>query len=264
MILATLHRVPRSPPSKNGKLNSRRGEVGGVCNPSFDLRSRIAISLIGFELDRTFPSRACVRQDLNRLRLQRRESWRVGCVRVERIAAEFRRPPAFLIDSRPDAYERFVDRLLASPHFGENWARHWMDVVRYGDTYGYEWDIPAKGAWRYRDYLVRAFNSDVPFDQLVREQIAGDLLAAPRVDTNDGRNDSLIGLLFFQLGENRHGDSAEFDGIHQEMIHNKIDAFSKAFQALTIGCARCHDHKFDAVSQRNYYALAGVFKALAR
>ncbi len=168
---------------------------------------------------------------------------------------------AFLNDSRPDAYERLVDRLLATPHFGENWARHWMDVVRYGDTYGYEWDIPAKGAWHYRDYLVRAFNSDVPFDQLVREQVAGDLIPAPRIDTNDGRNDSLIGLLFFQLGENRHGDSAEFDGIHQEMIHNKIDAFSKAFQALTIGCARCHDHKFDAVSQRDYYALAGVFQS---
>ncbi len=91
----------------------------------------------------------------------------------------------FLDNPAPDAYERLVDRLLASPRFGERWARHWMDVVRFGDTYGYEWDIPAKGAWRYRDYLVRAFNADVPFDQLVREQIAGDLLDAPRINATE-------------------------------------------------------------------------------
>ena len=166
---------------------------------------------------------------------------------------------AFLDDPSPIAYERLADRLLASPHFGEHWARHWMDVVRFGDTYGYEWDIPAKGAWRYRDYLIRAFNANIPFDQLIREQVAGDLLATPRLNPIEQINESRIGPLFLQLGENRHGDSAEFDGIHQEMVHNKIDAFSKAFQGLTIGCARCHDHKLDAVSQRDYYALAGAF-----
>ncbi|MCA9180671.1 MAG: DUF1553 domain-containing protein, partial [Planctomycetales bacterium] len=139
------------------------------------------------------------------------------------------------------------------------WARHWMDVVRYADTYGYEWDIPAKGAWRYRDYLTRAFNADVPFDQLVLEQLAGDLLTEPRIDSQQQINESLIGPMFYQLGENRHGDSSEFDGIHQEMLDNKIDAFSKAFQATTIACARCHDHKIDAVAQSEYYALAGTF-----
>jgi hypothetical protein len=164
----------------------------------------------------------------------------------------------FLNDRDPNAYERLVDRLLAAPQFGERWARHWMDVVRYGDTYGYEWDIPAKGAWRYRDYLVRAFNTNVPFDQLVREQIAGDLLPEPRLNRSEQINESLAGPMFFQLGEKRHGDSAMFDGIHQEMLHNKIDAFSKAFQGLTIGCARCHDHKLDAVSQRVIIALAGA------
>lgn len=156
-------------------------------------------------------------------------------------------------------FPQLVDELLNSPHFGEHWARHWMDVVRYTDTYGYEWDIPAKGAWRYRDYLIRAFNADVPFDQLLREQIAGDLLEAPRLNTEEQINESLIGTMFFQMGEKRHGDSSEFNGIHQEMLDNKIDAFSKAFQALTISCARCHDHKLDAVSQREYYALAGTF-----
>jgi len=166
---------------------------------------------------------------------------------------------AFLADPSPNAYERQVDRLLESPHFGERWARHWMDVVRYSDTYGYEWDIPAKGAWRYRDYLIRALNQDVGFDQLAREHIAGDLLPNPRIDASSQINESITGTMFYQMGEKRHGDSLEFNGIHQEMLHNKVDAFSKAFQATTVGCARCHDHKLDAVSQRDYYALAGLF-----
>ncbi|HUG82208.1 MAG TPA: DUF1549 and DUF1553 domain-containing protein, partial [Bryobacterales bacterium] len=166
---------------------------------------------------------------------------------------------AFLNDQHPGAYERAVDRLLASPHFGERWARHWMDVVRYSDTYGYEWDIPAKGAWRYRDYLIRAFNQDVPYDQLAREQIAGDLLPEPRINAAEQINESLIGPMFYQMGENRHGDSLQFNGISQEMLNNKIDAFSKAFQAMTVACARCHDHKLDAISQKDYYALGGVF-----
>jgi hypothetical protein len=166
---------------------------------------------------------------------------------------------AFLNDREPGAYERAVNRLLGSPHFGERWARHWMDVVRYSDTYGYEWDIPAKGAWRYRDYLIRAFNEDVPFDQLAREQIAGDLLPAPRINRDEQINESRIGPMFYQMGEKRHGDSLQFNGISQEMLNNKIDAFSKAFQAMTVACARCHDHKLDAISQKDYYALAGVF-----
>ena len=166
---------------------------------------------------------------------------------------------AFIDDEAPRAYETLLDRLFDSPHFGERWARHWMDVVRYTDTYGYEWDMPAKGSWRYRDYLTRAFNSDVPFDQLVREQIAGDLLEEPRINTAERINESLIGPMFYQMGENRHGDSSEFNGIHQEMLDNKIDVFSKAFQAMTIACARCHDHKLDAIEQREYYALAGSF-----
>ena len=165
----------------------------------------------------------------------------------------------FLSDQQPHSWQQAVDQLLASPHFGERWARHWMDVVRYTDTYGYEWDMPAKGAWRYRDYLIRAFNSDVGFDQLVREQIAGDLMKSPRLNHELGINESLIGPMFYQMGEKRHGDSSEFNGIHQEMLDNKIDAFGKAFLATTISCARCHDHKLDAVSQRDYYALGGLF-----
>ncbi len=176
-------------------------------------------------------------------------------------------PPApalrerFLEQLRTDeakAYEKLVDELLASPHFGERFARHWMDVVRYTDTYGYEWDNPAKGANEYRDYLIRAFNSDLPFDQFVREQLAGDLLPKPRVNAALGVNESSIGPMFFSMGEHRHGSSLEFNGVHQEMVNNKIDALSKTFLALTVACSRCHDHKLEAVSQRDYYALAAV------
>ncbi|MBA63318.1 MAG: hypothetical protein CMJ76_13255 [Planctomycetaceae bacterium] len=165
----------------------------------------------------------------------------------------------FVSDETADAWPAIISHYLSSPHFGERFARHWMDVVRYTDTYGYEWDVPAKGAWRYRDYLIRAFNSDIPFDQLIREQIAGDLLPEPRINKELELIESHIGPMFYQLGEHRHGDSQEFEGIHQEMIDNKVDAFSKAFQAITIACARCHDHKLDPISQNEYYALAGTF-----
>ncbi len=162
-------------------------------------------------------------------------------------------------DDEQAALESAVDRFLASPHFGERFARHWMDVVRYTDTYGYEWDNPVNGSWEYRDYLIRAFNADVGFDQLIREQIAGDLLPQPRINQAEGLNESLIGPTFYHMGEHRHGSSLDFNGIHQDMVDNKIDAFSKAFLAGTVACSRCHDHKLDAVSQKDYYALAGVF-----
>src|SRR6266542_3456491 len=121
----------------------------------------------------------------------------------------------FVADVSPDAYEKFVQALLASPSFGEHWARQWMDVVHYSDTHGYEWDPPAKNAWRYRDYLVRAFNADVPFQRLVLEQIAGDLIV-PRIDQDTGVNESLIGPMALRLGERRHGDNADIEGISQE------------------------------------------------
>lgn len=167
--------------------------------------------------------------------------------------------PARYAEDADAALAALVDELLDSPYFGERIARHWMDVVRYTDTYGYEWDNPAKGSWEYRDYLIRAFNSDVGFDQLIREQIAGDLLATSRVNAASGLNESLIGPMFYHLGEHRHGDNEVINGVREEMIDNKIDAFSKAFLAMTIACARCHDHKLDAISQKDYYALAGMF-----
>ncbi|MBL9146842.1 MAG: PSD1 domain-containing protein [Verrucomicrobiaceae bacterium] len=180
--------------------------------------------------------------------------------------ATLRRRVSFVLTGLPPSayqshptYESHVDSLLASPHFGEHFARHWMDVVRYTDTYGYEWDNPAKGSHEYRDYLIRAFNDDVGFDHLVREQLAGELLQQPRIHPQAQTNESLIGPMFYHMGEHRHGSSLMFNGIHQEMVNNKIDAFSKAFLATTVACARCHDHKLEAVSQRDYYSLAAMF-----
>jgi hypothetical protein len=157
------------------------------------------------------------------------------------------------------AYQALVEELINSPHFGERFARHWMDVVRYTDTYGYEWDIPAKGSFEYRDYLIRAFNQDIGFDTLLREQVAGDLVSPPRINQELGINESIIGPMFYHMGEHRHGSSLAFNGVHQEMVANKIDAFSKSFLATTVACAKCHNHKLEAISQRDYYALGAVF-----
>lgn len=164
----------------------------------------------------------------------------------------------FLADERPSAYDEFVESLLDSPHYGEHWARHWMDVVHYADTHGYEWDVPAKNAWMYRDYLIRAFNSDLPFTRFVEEQIAGDLIE-PRVDPVTGINESLVATMALRLGERRHGDNADAEGISQEAISNVIDTVGKAFLGTTLACSQCHDHKLDAIAQADYYSLAGTF-----
>lgn len=163
----------------------------------------------------------------------------------------------FAVRKSPRAYDDLVQSLLDSPHFGERWARHWMDVVHYADTHGYEWDTPAKNAWMYRDYLVRAFNADVSFKQLVLEQIAGDLIK-PRVEARTGLNESILGPMAMRLGERRHGDNADAEGVTQEATANVIDTISKGFIATTVACAQCHDHKLDAVAQRDYYGLAGI------
>ncbi|MFN9826049.1 MAG: DUF1549 domain-containing protein, partial [Planctomyces sp.] len=163
----------------------------------------------------------------------------------------------FLSDISADAVERMVDHLLSVPQFGERWARHWMDVVHYSDTHGYEWDVPVKNAWRYRDYLIRSFNQDVPYQRFVLEQIAGDLLE-PRVDAETGLNESLTAPLMLRLGERRHGDNSAAEGISQEAVSSMVDTLGKAFLATTLACAQCHDHKLDAVEQRDYYSLAGM------
>jgi mono/diheme cytochrome c family protein len=167
---------------------------------------------------------------------------------------------AFAADKSPDAYERAVDRLLASPRYGERWGRHWLDLVRYSETLGFEFDYDLYNAWRYRDYVIRAFNSDLPYNEFVIEHLAGDLLSWPRRNVADGCNESILATGFFWMLE---GKQTPVD-IRQEQadrMDNQIDVLGKAFLGQTIACARCHDHKFDAISTRDYYALAGYLKS---
>ncbi|NNM28433.1 MAG: DUF1549 domain-containing protein, partial [Akkermansiaceae bacterium] len=161
----------------------------------------------------------------------------------------------FCDDQRPDSYERLVDRYLSSPQFGERWARHWMDWLRYADSHGSEGDPMIANAWRYRDYLIRALNAGVPYDQLVREHLAGDLLEDPRVA--DGINESMLGTAHLRMVF--HG-FAPTDALDEQVrfTDDQINVLTKGFLGLTVSCARCHDHKFDAISQADYYALYGI------
>jgi hypothetical protein len=149
---------------------------------------------------------------------------------------------AFLADRAPDAYEKLVDRLLSSPQLGERWARHWLDLVRFAETAGHEFDYDIPNAFRYRDYVIRALNADLSYNQFIIEQIAADLLEVPRRHPVSGRNESVLGCGFYLLGEGTH---SPVDVREEQMrrIDNQIDVLSKAFLGLTVACARCYDHK---------------------
>lgn len=170
---------------------------------------------------------------------------------------------AFVSDTAPGAWAKVVDRLLASPRYGERWARHWLDLARYCDSFdarllgdqnaGREMDVA--DAWRYRDWVVRAFNMDLPYDQFVQQQIAGDLLPAPGGGLNA---DGVVATGFLALG-NWGGGDADKHKLLTDIADDQVDTVSRAFMGLTVGCARCHDHKFDPISTRDYYGLAGIF-----
>jgi hypothetical protein len=160
----------------------------------------------------------------------------------------------FVSDRSPDALARVVDRLLASPRYGDRWGRHWMDVVHYADTAGDNADYPIPEVSRYRDYIINSFNQDKPFDQFVREQMAGDILAS-RGKAKD-YSESVIATGFLALS--RRYATAPFELWHLT-LEDAIETTGRAFLGLTLRCARCHDHKFDPISQRDYYALYGVF-----
>jgi hypothetical protein len=167
---------------------------------------------------------------------------------------------AFVTNDSPDAYGELVADLLTSPHFGEKWGQHWLDLVRYAETRGHEADYPIPEAWKYRDYVIRAFNADVPYDQLLIEHIAGDLVEDPRIDPERRTNESIQGTGFWHLGEATHSP-VDIREDECTRVANQIDVFSKAFQSVTVGCARCHDHKFDAISTKDYYAMFGYLQS---
>ena len=162
---------------------------------------------------------------------------------------------AFLADNRPDAYERLVDRLMASPQFGERQAQHWLDVVRFAETEGYEYDRHVPDAWRFRDYIIRSFNSDKPFDQFVREQIAGD-------EIGPSDPDCLTASVFHRLGPvRRNAGNPEIALSRNEVLTERTDILGTAFLGLSIGCARCHNHKLEPISQRDYYRFQAYLAA---
>ena len=164
---------------------------------------------------------------------------------------------SFLNDKSANAWNKVVDRLLASPAYGERWGRHWLDVARYADSNGLDENVAHGNAWRYRDYVVNAFNSDMPFDQFIREQVAGDLLEA---GTAADKHRMLIATGFLAMGPKV---LAEVDKkkLEMDIIDEQIDTMGKAFLGMTLGCARCHDHKFDPITSADYYGLAGIFKS---
>src|SRR5262249_36713033 len=167
---------------------------------------------------------------------------------------------AFLKDDSPEAFAKVVDRLLDSPRFGERWARHWLDLVRYAESRGHELDYTTPNAYQYRDYVIRALNADIPYDQFVTEHIAGDLMQRPRLHPRERFNESILGTGFWFLGEEVHSpvDTRQDEA---DRFDNRIDVMTKAFLGLTVSCARCHDHKFDAISARDYYALFGFLES---
>ena len=164
---------------------------------------------------------------------------------------------AFLADDSPSAFETVIDRLLASKHYGERWGRHWLDVARYADSNGLDENVAHGNAWRYRDYVVNAFNSDKPFDQFVSEQLAGDLLPAENVQQ---KHEQFIATAFLSLGPKVLAEVDE-QKMEMDIIDEQIETFGRVFLGLTLGCARCHAHKFDPVDQADYYALSGIFKS---
>ncbi|MBT7740454.1 MAG: DUF1549 domain-containing protein, partial [Opitutae bacterium] len=155
------------------------------------------------------------------------------------------------------ATEKLVEELLAKPQFGERWGRHWMDWVRYADSHGSEGDPNIPNSFRYRNYLIRALNADVAYDQLVREHLAGDLLPDPRVNDDLGLNESAIGTAHLRFVLHGFAPTDALDE-HVRFTDDQIDVVTKAFLGLTVSCARCHNHKFDAISQKDYYALFGI------
>ncbi len=165
----------------------------------------------------------------------------------------------FVADASPDALERLIDRLLASPRYGERWGRHWLDLARYADSNGLDENLAYANAFRYRDYVIRSMRADKPYDRFLIEQIAGDLLETSTQSDAD-RFDPLIATGFLCLGAKM---LAEDDPVKMQMdiIDEQVDTIARAVMGLTMGCARCHDHKYDPLTTEDYYGLAGVFKS---
>jgi hypothetical protein len=159
---------------------------------------------------------------------------------------------AFVKDPAPDAYEKLVDRLLASPNYGERWGRNWLDVVRYADSSGFEFDITIENAWRYRDYVIKAFNEDKPYNQFIIEQLAGDELDHPT-------NDSLTATTYYRVGPRVRFREKNYPSYRYDYMDDMVRTTFQGFMGLSVNCARCHDHKFDPITRLDYYKSVAAF-----
>ena len=166
----------------------------------------------------------------------------------------------FLSDPSPEAFQRVVERLLASPRYGEKWGRHWLDVARYADSNGLDENLAYANAFRYRDYVIDAFNDDLPYNRFVQQQLAGDLVTPASDETSQEKYRRLVATGFLSIGPKM---LACDDGRKMEMdiVDEQVDTVGSAFMGMTLGCARCHDHKFDPISTADYYSIASVFKS---
>ena len=164
---------------------------------------------------------------------------------------------AFLSDDSPKAWERLVDRLLASKEFGVHWGRHWLDVARYADSNGGDFNATFHNAWRYRDYVIDSYNRDKPYDEFVREQVAGDLLPA---ETDPQKAEQIIATGFLMIGAKMLSERDKAR-LTMDVVDEQVNTIGQAFLGMTLGCARCHDHKFDPIPTADYYALAGIFES---
>lgn len=276
---------PGSAPPVSGQLPTRVGDAWtDENNPIVRLFGGARLHLWSFRPVATIEPPAVtnvawVRQPIDRFILSRLEKHAVPPAESANRRSLIRRvsydltglPPtpdavaAFQMDERPDAYERLVDELLASPRFGEHWARMWLDVVRYSDSNGFDWDEYRPLAWRYRDYVIRSFNTDKPFDQFIIEQLAGDELVdgPPR---NIAEQDSLIATGFLRLGPQDNAASLfnEQARSRAEWLHDLVETTGSAFLGLTLSCCRCHDHKHDPISQVDYYRLRAFFEPITQ
>ena len=173
---------------------------------------------------------------------------------------------AFVNDDRQDAYEQLVERLLANPHYGERWAQHWLDVVRFAETEGFEYDHHRPDAWRYRDYVIQSLNEDKPYNQFLREQLAGDELARQMKEAGQtdlaAQHQAYVAAGFLRLGAvRRNAGNQAVAASRNEVLTEMTDSIGAAFLGLTVGCARCHDHMFDPIRQRDYYRLQAFLAA---
>jgi hypothetical protein len=221
--------------------------------PTVSQVGRVKNPIDGFILAKQEASRIAPAKEADRLTLIRRVTFDLTGL-----------PPTpeeidgFLNDTASGAYERLVNRLLASPHYGERWGQHWLDVVRFAESNGYELDAHRPHAWRYRDYVINSLNTDKPYDEFIREQVAGDLLA-------EGKDPINVSDLWIATGLHRCGQvhmvsgNLDKDEVRQEVLMEMVNGLGSAVLGLTVGCARCHDHKFDPVSLGDYYRLQAFF-----